>query len=68
MGTVSLTDIPVYTPNVRGLYPGLLTDTQGNTVAFRSLYTMSPTDILVYNQNDSPLYPGLETYIGVQFF
>ena len=40
--TLVLTDIPVYTTSVRrgvggeGLYHGLLTDTQGNSVAYRS--------------------------------
>ena len=34
--TLSLTDIPVYTSSVRGLYPRLLIDTQGNSVAYRS--------------------------------
>ena len=46
-------------PGDRLLYPGLLTDTPGNSVADTSLSTLSPIDIPVYTLGDRPLYPVL---------
>ena len=47
-------------PGDRLLYPGLLTDTPGNSAADRSLYTLSLTDIPVYLYTPS-VYPRLLT-------
>ena len=57
---MSLTDIPVYNPGDRGLYPGLLTDIQGNSVAYRSLYTLLVSDTLLDLYTPS-VYPKLLT-------
>ena len=53
--TLSLTDIPVYTPGDKPLYPRLLNNILGNSVA------LSPTDISVYTLGDMLLYPWLLT-------
>ena len=53
----------VYTLGNRPLYTGLLTDTQGSSVAYRSSYTLSLTDIPVNTPGDRPLYPSLQTNI-----
>ena len=54
----------VYTLGDRPLYTGLLTDIPGNSVAYRSSYTLSLTNITVYTPGDDrPLYPRLQINI-----
>ena len=52
-----------YTLGDRPHYTGLLTDTPGSSVAYRSSYTLSLTNIPVYTPGDRPLYTRLQTNI-----
>ena len=56
--TLSLTDIPVYTPSGRPLYPRLQTNILGNSVADRYSYTLLLTGIRVCTPGDRRLYAG----------
>ena len=56
--TLSLTDIPGYTPGDRPLYPRLQINILDNSVADRYSYTLSLTGIRVYTPGDRRLYLG----------
>ena len=57
--TLSLTNIPVYSPCDGPLYHGLLTDTLGNSVAGRSLYRVAysqDSDIFIIVNQSQPFH------------